>query len=136
PYEDRMKGLHRLFADKTKQPSRVSDKARGGRRHQRISDWPKVESVHYSPFLHLAHRNAKVGRTKRLSVVEVTSPPRITTAIGPSISQPASLLLRASGNRPRAVTVAVIRMGTRRSDAPRMAVPKFQVWPSWSTRCS
>ena len=60
--------------------------------------------------------------TKRLSAVEVMSPPRMTMAIGPSISRPGSPLPIASGRRPSAVTSAVMRIGPRRSSAPRMAV--------------
>ena len=40
-------------------------------------------------------RRARVGSTSRLSAVEVARPPRITSAIGPSISQPASPLFKA-----------------------------------------
>src|SRR5437762_10548452 len=35
-------------------------------------------------------RNASVGSTNRFSSVEVINPPRITIAIGPSISRPAA----------------------------------------------
>src|SRR5437870_2177421 len=78
--------------------------------------------------------SASVGSTKRLSAVDVTSPPRITRARGPSISRPGSPLPRASGRRPGAVTSAVMRMGPRRSAAPRIAVAPPHVAPSWATR--
>jgi hypothetical protein len=41
---------------------------------------------------------------------------------GPSISSPGALLPIASGSRPRAMTIAVIRIGARRSDAPSIAI--------------
>lgn len=43
---------------------------------------------------------AKVGSTSRLNAVEVTNPPRMTIAIGPSISLPASADWSAIGKRP------------------------------------
>ena len=55
-------------------------------------------------------------------MVEVTSPPTMMVAIGPSISRPGSPLPSASGSRPSAVTSAVIRIDGRRSAAPRSAV--------------
>jgi len=71
-----------------------------------------------------------------LSAVEVAKPPRITSAIGPSISHPASPLFSASGSKPSPVTVAVIKIGTSRSDAARVAVSRFHGRPSCETRCS
>src|SRR6266404_6686400 len=68
------------------------------------------------------NRKASVGKTSRFKRVEVTSPPRITIAIGPSISRPGSPLPIANGSRPSPVTKAVIRMGASRSEAPRRAV--------------
>ena len=58
---------------------------------------------------------ANVGRTKRLSAVEVKRPPKITIAIGPSISRPASPDPKASGSSPSAVTNAVMQIGVNRS---------------------
>src|SRR5712691_773632 len=45
----------------------------------------------------------------------------MTSAMGPSISFPGSPLWTARGNSPSAVTRAVMKMGTRRLVAPRMA---------------
>jgi hypothetical protein len=47
---------------------------------------------------------ASVGSTSRFSPVEVISPPRITIAIGPSVSRPGSPLPMARGNRPKPET--------------------------------
>src|SRR5262249_31179358 len=52
------------------------------------------------------------------------------------ISRPGSPLPMAIGSRPSAATSAVIRTGTRRSDAPRSAVASPQGSPSTVTRCS
>ena len=46
--------------------------------------------------------------------MEVTSSPRITVAIGPSISRPGSPLPMASGKSPKPVTSAVIKMRANR----------------------
>jgi len=54
--------------------------------------------------------------------MEVKSPPRMTTAIGPSISRPGSPMPMAKGRTPRAVTSEVIRMAANLSAAPRIAV--------------
>ncbi len=70
-----------------------------------------------------AKRRARIGRIRRFSTVEVTRPPRITAAIGPSISRPGSPAPSASGSRPRPVTREVIRIGTIRSAAPSKAWP-------------
>jgi hypothetical protein len=67
--------------------------------------------------------------------VEVKSPPRMTMAIGPSISRPGAPLPRASGRSPRAVTVEVMRIGAKRSEAPRTAASRPHSIPSFSTRC-
>ena len=82
------------------------------------------------------NRSASGGSTNRLSAVDVSSPPRITIAIGPSISRPGSPLPSASGRSPSAVTSAVIRIGPSRSSAPRIAVSRPQGAPSTATRCS
>src|SRR5574343_148065 len=76
-----------------------------------------------------------VGRISRFSMVEVTKPPTMMVAIGPSISRPGCPLPAASGNSPNAVTSAVIRMDGSRSEAPRIAVSRFQVMFSSSIRC-
>ena len=53
--------------------------------------------------------------------MDVNRPPRITIAIGPSISRPGAPAPKASGSSPSAVTSAVMRTGVRRSVAPRNA---------------
>lgn len=83
----------------------------------------------------LPYRKERLGRTNRFRRVEVTRPPRITVAMGPSISRPGSPLSMASGKRPSPVTKAVINMGARRSEVPRRAVSKLQFIPSAETRC-
>ncbi len=55
----------------------------------------------------LPYRNARVGRTSRFSSVEVINPPRITIAIGPSISRPAA-------PEPTAVTADIANKQARR----------------------
>src|SRR5579872_4154911 len=45
------------------------------------------------------YRSANVGSTRRLRAVEVTSPPRMMIAIGPSISRPGAPLPIANGNK-------------------------------------
>src|SRR5439155_22107886 len=45
-------------------------------------------------------RSANVGSTSRFNAVEVIRPPKMTIAIGPSISRPASPHPAASGNKP------------------------------------
>ena len=84
----------------------------------------------------LPSRNARVGSTRRFSAVEVTSPPRITIAIGPSISRPGSPLPIANGSSPRPVTNAAIKIGASLSEAPRSAVSNPQIMPSTLTKCS
>ena len=69
------------------------------------------------------------------TTVELTSPPTMMIAIGPSISRPGSALPSASGSRPRPVTRAVIRIDGRRSSAPSSAVSRFHGRPSSSIRC-
>ena len=93
-------------------------------------------STHHPRVPNLPYRNASVGRRSRLRAVEVKRPPRITVAMGPSISRPGSPLPIASGRSPSAVTRAVMRIGTSRSDAPRIAASIPQVSPSTATRCS
>ena len=72
----------------------------------------------------------------KLRAVEVTSPARITIAIGPSISRPGSPLPIAIGSNPSAATSAVIRTGSSLSEAPRSAVSRPHDAPSAETRCS
>ncbi len=65
--------------------------------------------------------SASVGSTKRFRAIELISPPTMTSAMGPSISRPGSFMPMASGRRPSAVTIEVMRIGDRRSAAPEMA---------------
>src|SRR5258707_15556266 len=76
------------------------------------------------------NRNANVGSTSRFNAADVINPPRITVAIGPSISLPGSPPPSASGSRPSAVTSALIAIGAKRSLAPRSAVSKFHAQPA------
>ena len=69
-----------------------------------------------------------------LSAVEVTSPQRMTTAMGAWISLPAWPCASASGMRPSPVASAVMRMGESRSIAPRNTAVRASVTPSRSTR--
>ncbi|AAW59622.1 Putative transcriptional regulator (plasmid) [Gluconobacter oxydans 621H] len=65
---------------------------------------------------------ARIGKTNRLSIIDVMSPPRMTAAIGPSISRPGAFISTARGASPSAVTSDVMSTGTTRSLAPRSAV--------------
>ena len=76
-----------------------------------------------------------VGRINKFRTVDVTKPPTIIIAIGPSISRPGWPLPAASGNKPKAVTSAVIKMDGKRSDALWIAVSAFHVLPSKLIKC-
>ena len=62
------------------------------------------------------------GMTKRLSIVEVSRPPKTTTAIGLCISLPGRVLLMMRGISARAEVSAVISMGLSLSTAPTVSV--------------
>jgi hypothetical protein len=75
------------------------------------------------------------GSTSRLSSVDVAKPPRITNAIGYSISWPGLLPVISSGTSAKPVVNAVIRIGARRSSAPRMMSSGPKGTPSSRCRC-
>ena len=112
-------------------------------RHGRIGAGRKQQqpgkrkaASHAAAFPGPPKRSASAGNTTKLRSVDVTSPPRTVTAMGPSISCPGRFRPIASGIKPMAVTAAVIRIGTRRSSAPRSTVAADQPTPSTSTKCS
>src|SRR6266566_3629262 len=79
------------------------------------------------------------GTTKRLSQVELTRPPTITSAIGCSISPPARPPRRRSGTSAMPVVSAVMRMGARRSAAAATTAPRSRgpprassTWRKWA----
>jgi hypothetical protein len=84
----------------------------------------------------LPNCKASVGSTSKLSAIEVASPPTMTSAMGPSISRPGSFMPMASGSKPNAVTMDVMRIGARRSPAPAMAAAGPHRTPSVPTMCS
>src|SRR5207247_11422954 len=57
------------------------------------------------------NRRYRSGTTRRLSRVDVTMHPRMTTAIGCSISSPGRLPAHTSGTSPRLAQRLVIRIG-------------------------
>ena len=73
-------------------------------------------------------------RAREALGLEIGKHIRTTTAMGPSISRPGSPLPMASGRQAGAVTNAVIKIGANRSEAPRIAVSRFQVVPSTCTK--
>src|SRR5206468_11385710 len=81
------------------------------------------------------NRRYRSGTTKRLSRVDVTMPPRMTTAIGCSISFPGTLPAHTSGTSPRLAQRLVIRIGDSRSFAPRKTRPMPNGSPSTCSRC-
>ncbi|SAY50074.1 hypothetical protein KRIGEM_03063 (plasmid) [Komagataeibacter rhaeticus] len=84
----------------------------------------------------LPNLTARIGKTNRLSIIDVMSPPRMTAAIGPSISRPGAFISTARGASPSAVTSDVMSTGTTRSLAPRSAVVTPHVRCSRSTKVS
>ena len=73
--------------------------------------------------------------TKRFRAVDVTNPPRMTTAIGYSISCPGMFPLTTSGSNASAAQEAVIKMGSSRSSAPRRASSLPKATPSLVSKC-
>src|SRR5437879_6368937 len=82
-----------------------------------------------------AYLKYNVGTTIMFSSVEVVRPQRMTIAIGVWISLPVFPPPSASGISARPAAIAVIRMGTRRSCAPRSTASRKSVTPSLSIRC-
>src|SRR6266508_3056173 len=80
-------------------------------------------------------RRYSVGTTNRLSSVEVTRPPRTTTAMGRTISRPGSSPSTTSGTRASAAASAAARIGTSRSRAPRRTSPGPTGSPSSRPSC-
>src|SRR5581483_365169 len=93
-----------------------------------------VGRVHAGRFA--SHRTESAGMMKSVVSVEETSPPRITMAMGPSISCPGLPGCSATGRSARAVSSAVSSTGVNRSSAPRKAVSRPQEWPSCIVRKS
>ena len=89
-----------------------------------------------TPTFGLAGRSADraAASRNRLRSVEVTRPPRMTTASGYSISWPGLLPAMTSGTRARPVVRAVIRIGASRSSAPRRTRARPNGSPSSSSR--
>jgi|GEM_PF-5375855 len=76
------------------------------------------------------NRQYNTGMTNKLSIVELKRPPRMTTAIGCSISWPGRLPPTTMGSNAKAAASAVMRIGARRSCAPRKINSRLKDWPS------
>ena len=98
----------------------------------RLLPYARAQSSSAFEGVNLPNLSASVGNTSRFRTVEVSSPPRITMAIGPSISRPAAPAPRPAAADPSPVTRAVIRIGSSRSDAPRWPLPGPRPTPSSS----
>src|SRR5258705_547426 len=76
-----------------------------------------------------------VGTTAMFRIVELTSPHRITMAIGVWISLPDLPAPSASGMSASPAAIAVMRIGMSRSRAPRSTASRKSVIPSSAIRC-